>query len=393
MNRTFSRVYILFALVLVTATMVFPSWGGEPVNGPAALEKKLVEYGWDVPTPDYIRANIREMEKKPFDGVVFRLKGGGNVLDPKPLDAAHYAEDYDNVSNIAWEKFTDNFVIMWAASEQDWFNNEEWKVIEANTGLVARAARLGRCAGICFDPEPYGKNPWNYAEVAHKDTKSFDEYRVQVRARGAQFMRALQREFPNPQILSLYQFALFGEMCTPMDPAERAKKLEAHPYALYPAFLNGMLEAADPRATLTDGNENAYYYESPAPYYEAYHRMSQEVLYLVDQSLWPAYREHGLPGSALYVDQYFGLRAGTPTLGNKMTPEERSKWFEHNVYHALQSTGRYVWCYSERMNWWTNTDVPPGAVEAVQSAREKLRKGEGLGFDLAPIVEEAKKRP
>ncbi len=383
--------YVLAFLIAVMA-VALPAWSGEPANGPAALEKKLVEYGWDVPTPDYLRANIRGMEKRPFDGLVFRLKGGGNVLDPKPLDAAHYAEDYDNVSNIAWEKFTDNFVIMWAASEQDWFNDDQWKIIEVNTGLVSHAARLARCVGICFDPEPYGKNPWNYAEVAHKDSKSFDEYRVQVRARGAQFMRALQREFPNPQILSLYQFAMFGEMCRPMDPAARAKALEAHPYALYPAFLNGMLEAADPCATMTDGNENAYYYESSAPYYEACHRMTQDVQYLVDPTLWTAYRDHGLAGSALYVDQYFALRAN-PTLGNKMTPEERPKWFEHNVYYSLQSTGRYVWCYSERMNWWTGADVPPGAEEAVRSAREKLGKGEDLGFDLAPIVDEARKRP
>lgn len=381
-----------FAGLAAVLAVCVSAWGGEPVNGPAALEKKLVEYGWDSPTPDYIRANIREMEKRPFDGVVFRLKGGANVLDPKPLDAAHYAEDYDNVSNIAWEKFTDNFVVLWAASEQDWFDDAQWKVIENNTGLVARAARLARCVGVCWDPEPYGKNPWNYAEVAHKDTKSFDEYRVQVRARGAQFMRALQREFPNPQVLSLYQFALFGEMCKPMDPAARAKALEAHPYALYPAFLNGMLEAADPRATLTDGNENAYYYESSAPYYEAYHRMTQDVLYLVDPALWSAHREHCLPGSALYVDQYFGLRAD-PVLGHKMTAEERPKWFEHNVYHALRTTGKYVWCYSEKMNWWTGADVPPGAEAAVQSAREKFMKGEDLGFDLAPIIAEAKTRP
>ncbi|HQN01713.1 MAG TPA: hypothetical protein PLL36_11580, partial [Candidatus Hydrogenedentes bacterium] len=72
---------------------------------------------------------------------------------------------------------------------------------------------------------------------------------------------------------------------------------------------------------------------------------------------------------------------------------ERPKWFEHNVYYALKTTDRYAWCYSERMNWWKGQDVPPGAEEAVRSARDKLSKGESLGFDLAPIVAEAKQRP
>ncbi len=387
MNRT-TLSGALALMLAITAT----AWCREPVNGPVMLEKKLIEYGWDVPTPDYIRANIREMEKKPFDGLVFKLKGGGNVLDPKPMDAAQFAEDYEHVSNIAWETFTDNFVVMWAASEQDWFNDDHWRVIEGNTGLVARAARLGKCVGICFDPEPYGKTPWNYAEVAHMAEKSFDEYRAQVRMRGAQFMRAVQRELPNPQMLFLYQFALFDELCRPSDPAARAKAMELHPYGLYPAFLNGMLDAADPAATLTDGNENAYYYEATERYYEAYHRMKQNARYLVDPALWSAYDHHGLAGSALYVDQYFGLRAD-PVLGNKMTPEDRPKWFEHNVYYALKTTDRYAWCYSERMNWWTGQDVPPGAEDAVRSARGKLSKGESLGFDLAPIVAEAKQRP
>jgi hypothetical protein len=128
------------------------------------------------------------------------------------------------------------------------------------------------------------------------------------------------------------------------------------------------------------------------PYYEAYHRMNEEVLYLVDPNLWPAYEKHGRAGSALYVDQYFGLRA-TPVLGNKMTPEERPKWFEHNVYYALNTTDKYVWCYSEKMNWWTGQDVPPGAENAIRSAREKVVQGRPLEIDLAPIVAEAKQRP
>ena len=75
-----------------------------------------------------------------------------------------------------------------------------------------------------------------------------------------------------------------------------------------------------------------------------------------------------------------------------MTEQERPQWFEHNVYHALFTTDKYVWCYSERMNWWKNEGVPPGSDEAIRSARKKIAAGESLGIELAPIVAEAERR-
>ncbi|HIE03634.1 MAG TPA: hypothetical protein EYP61_02620 [Candidatus Latescibacteria bacterium] len=36
--------------------------------------KKLVEYGWDVPSPAFVRRHIRKMERLPFDGIVLRLR-------------------------------------------------------------------------------------------------------------------------------------------------------------------------------------------------------------------------------------------------------------------------------------------------------------------------------
>src|SRR5512137_173612 len=83
----------------------------------ALVTKKLIEYGWDVPDPAYIRANIREMEKRPFDGLIFRLPGGTNILSKTKWDEAKFAAVYEDCKNIQWEKFTDNFVSVLAASD------------------------------------------------------------------------------------------------------------------------------------------------------------------------------------------------------------------------------------------------------------------------------------
>ena len=382
----------VFSVVLVLSYLLFaPVTPAQGNTSPPALEKKIIEYGWDVPTPDFIRAHIAEMEQKPFDGIIFRLQGGSNVFETTPWEESKLATDLENLSATHWEKFTDNFTLMLAASNQDWFDDNHWNAIEHNTALVARAAKAARCVGICFDPEPYGTNPWVYNETAHHDSKTFADYEAQTRKRGAQFIKAIERELPNPKILTFFQLSLFGDLCRPMKPEDRAAKLAPHSYGLLPAFLNGMLDGAGPGVTIIDGNENAYYYSDSKSYFDVYHLITQRALHMIDPALWAKYRAQIQVGQALYVDQYFGLRT-MRVLGNYMTPAEEQKWFEHNVYWALYTADRYVWCYSERMNWWTNTTVPEGAENAVRSARAKIVAGEPLGFDLRPIAEAAAKR-
>ncbi len=390
--QTGYRVLTAGVLVALMIGLAVAAWSSTAEDTVGSLSKKLIEYGWDVPFPDFIREHITEMEKRPFDGIIFKLRGGGKVLDPHPWDEAQFQQDFDNVSAIPWGRFTDNFVVMWAASDQDWFNDEHWKAIEHNVALVARAARIAGCVGLCFDQEPYGTNPWSYKSAAHADRKSFAEYEQMVRKRGGQFMRAILSEFPRPKILTLFQIYPFSDVLRAMAPQERAQKLSEHYYGLMPAFLNGMLEAGGRRVTIIDGNEQAYYYTEAEQYFDAYHLMTQRGLLLVEPSLWGLYRTQFRAGQALYIDQYYGLRQNTKTLGNYMTPEEQAKWLEHNVYWALYTTDKYVWCYSERMSWWKEGDQPEGCEDAIRAAREKLEAGKPLGFDLAPIIQSAKEK-
>ena len=380
-------------IVLMVLALILTACPGsaETGKGPRMIEKKLIEYGWDVPTPAFIHEHIAEMTGRPFDGLIFKLEGGGKVLEPVTWDEAKFQDDYKHLQEIEWGPFTDNFVIMWAASDQDWFNDTHWEAIEHNVGLVARAARLGGCKGVCFDAEPYGTDPWQYQEAAHRDTKTFTEYEAKVRERGGQFLRAILGELPDAQIMTFFVLSFHRYLCVPMNAEMRGSRLTKHHYGLLPAFWEGMLDAATPGTAIIDGNEGAYYYTNSRQHFEAYHTIRERARYLVTPERWPAYRTHVRVGQALYIDQYFGLRT-RKVLGHFMTPEERPKWFEHNVYWALYTTDRYVWCYSERMNWWTDTGVPPGCEEAIRSARAKIQNGQPLGFDLAPVVAKAEAR-
>jgi len=172
--------------------------------------KKLIEYGWDVPYPDQVRKDIRNMEKKPFDGVIFRLREWNHAFDPRPWDEAQLKPQFDDLAAIEWKTFTDNFLCLYAANnwKMDWFDDEQWKNITANLRLSAKAAKIGRCVGLVFDPEPYGDNPWAYPGM--NENRTFAEVEAQVHKRGAQFMTALQTELPNVRLLTFFHQSLFA---------------------------------------------------------------------------------------------------------------------------------------------------------------------------------------
>lgn len=359
---------------------------------PAAAEappKKLIEYGWDVPPPSFVATHIREMEKQPFEGVIVRVPNIGTVFANKKWDESQVAAELAALERIEWRKFTDNFVIMYAASSMDWFSDADWECVLHNVALCAKAAKLGRCKGLCFDAEPYGKNPWHYPSQARAAEKSFAEYQAMARRRGAQFMAKIQEILPAPVIHTFFQLSYFPSVASLSDPAERERRLAREYYGLLPAFLNGMLDVANPGTRITDGNESSYYYTTAEEYFRAFHNIKQTALSLVAPENRAKYLAQVQCSQALYVDYLFKYWSRS-TPATHMTPEERARWFEHNVYWALKTTDEYVWLYSEKMNWWKGENIPHGLPEAIVAAKEKLAAQQPLGFDMAAIITRAK---
>lgn len=381
------------ALVVLAALLLArPAALDAQTAGPERSAKKLIEYGWDVPYPDEVRKEIRQMEKRPFDGIIFRLREWNHAFDPRPWDEAKLKPQFDDLAAIEWKTFTDNFLCLYAANnwKMDWFNDEQWKGITANLRLTARAAKIGRCVGIVFDPEPYGDNPWAYAGT--NGGRSFAEVESQVRKRGAEFMTALQTELPDVRLLTFFHQSLFDGLLGKPDSQDRQLQLSKQPWALLSAFWNGALEAAAPGVRIIDGYEPAYYFTAREPFYQAYHRMKQRSLALVPQQLRTKHAVNFQAGMALYMDHVLGLRQPPEKyLSTYLSPEERLRWFEHNVYYALTTSDEYVWCYSERMNWWQNK-IPDGAEAAIRSARKKIADGQPLGFDIADIIAAGQKK-
>ncbi len=341
--------------------------------------KKIVEYGWDVPTPEYLKANIASMEKWPFDGLVFRINSGsiGSSFDTKPWPEDKLKVLEADLKAIKWSKYKYNFLCLYAASDfgMNWFDDEQWKIVLSNARASARLAKAAKCVGIVFDPEPYGKDPWSHP--GDYPNRPFEEVAKQARMRGKQWIQALQEKWPNMHLLLFYFF-----------PDQN----ESPYYKLLGAFCNGLVEGSSNKAKIINGNEFSYYHTDPQSYINDWKSMRIDGPNKIDPKLKGKYNQIVQAGMALYMDQSLALREPQASyISYYMTPEERLKYFEHAVYWAMKTTDEYVWCYSERLTWW-NASFPAGADKAIISARTKLESGKSLGYSLSELVNRAKDR-
>lgn len=341
--------------------------------------KKIVEYGWDVPTPEYLKANIATMEKHPFDGVVFRISDGtiGSSFDTKLWPEDKLKKHEADLKAIKWKKYKYNFLCLYAASDfgMNWFDDEQWKIVLDNARASARLAKAGKCVGIVFDPEPYGKDPWSYP--GDYSGRSYEEVAKQVRMRGKQWIKALQEKWPDMHLLLFYFF-----------PTESPSPY----YHLLGAFCNGLVEGSSNKAKIINGNEFSYYHTDSQSYINDWKDMKLVGPTKINPKLKSKYNKVVQAGMALYMDQSLALREPpTNYISHYMTPEERLKYFEHAVYWAMKTTDEYVWCYSERLNWWEDK-FPAGADKAIISARTKLESGKPLGYTLVDTINRARDR-
>ncbi|WP_310417177.1 hypothetical protein [Chamaesiphon sp. OTE_8_metabat_110] len=392
------RKSIAICLVVLTLIAIYiPTVAVVPIAA-----KKIIEYGWDAPTPNFFRQQIRQMEQRRFDGVILKLNAGKEVFKKTPYPNAAFTQDRRDLAATKSSRLTDNFVVMWSGMDNgwDWFNDADWAAAEKNIQNFAKTAKAGGFRGIAFDSEPYTtSSPWKYRQQPQQQGKTFARYQQQVRKRGAQFIRAIQASQPQAQVLTFGLLSWMKDLWSnPVSKTNLQQQLASHDYGLWPAFINGMLDAARSGVTIIDGNEWAYYYYKTEWFDAAREAIFKQARIFVASSNSGKYGKHVKLGQAVYSDLILDLfpkpltdpRAGKTTQ-HFLSPADRLRLLEHNIYHSLRTTDRYTWVYSESADWWQNR-IPPGAEAAIDRARAKLKAGKPLGFDLAPAVDKAVKQ-
>jgi hypothetical protein len=343
--------------------------------------KLLIELGWDTPSPNHLRANIKTMEQRPFSGVTVSLNAGKTIFNKTAYPDSAYTQDQTDLAATKFTKLQHNFISIWSAREPDWnwFNDGDWTATISNTRNFAKTAKAGNFKGFFFDPEPYGTNPWSYNAQLYPN-QSFASVQAKVRQRGADFLSTIQNELPKVKILTLFGASLIKAQ------AEERGSLEKADWVLLASFINGMLDVINPQAQLIDGNEGSYYYTSAQGFqdFHAYKESARDYVSLENRT---KYDQQVSVAHAVFVDGLLNLWKSPRFFGYYLQNDlERQQFLEHNTFQALKSSDEYVWVYNENMDWWgskgSGVQLPNGLEGLLQRASAKVNQNQALGFNI-----------
>lgn len=353
------RVVLLIALISVLAVLAWQQWaristavraaldyGSRTVAGTDRNERRLLEFGWNTPSLQEIPEMIDEAQRPPFDGMVL---DADSVRDERGLSWAIYDREripqaeFDGigeiVADVEWGRYTDNFLRLNLFNDEiiDWHDQMSIDAAFANTEAWARLAQDLGFVGIFLDTEQYGNvSSFDYWQMPEQSQHSLGDYEQLSYQRGREFMQALNRGYPGLTVMLTFGLST---------------KYSAPPlYWLMNPFLEGMLDAADEGTVIVDGFENSYTYQGEFQFVMARGLITD---YTPDTLVGNSqrYREVMQTGFGLWLDHTCGDRGLGCTGG--YSPDT----FEAAVKYAFKYTDRYVWVYSERVNWYTGDGI------------------------------------
>jgi len=402
-SRWQTWVFLAMALSTPVVALANAAHAGD-MPPDARRPKKLVATGWDQANTERLRANLSDMQKRPFDGVFFPVEGRKpdgkpcrlrRTFNAEPWQRAWFDGAVADLKACRFNRFTDNFVQVGAnPGNVDWFDDAGWGAIVEHWRIAASVAKAGGVTGLLFDPEPYSPPhaQFRYAAQPDQDRHTFPEYAAKARERGRQVMKAVAGEFSDITLFAYFLNSICRRATGHRDPNGI---LATHGYGLLPAFIDGWLDAAPPTVTFVDGCEGAYRYNSEREYLEAALAIKGACQELVSPENRARYRAQVQVSFGVYLDAYWNPKESewgrwyVDGLGGPRVERLRA-----NVDTALRAADTYVWIYGEKFRWWP---TPNGRVrdeswpEALPGCEAALRWArDPLDFARHHIAEKAK---
>ena len=166
-------------------------------------------------------------------------------------------------------------------------------------------------------------------------------------------MDALESGFPGLTVMFTYALTV-DSVVGQLDPTVSR-------YGLLVPFVEGMAAAADSSSMLVDGFEHSYIYKDPQDFELAAIRIGGVRPRYLDGSAWRA----PVAGFGLWLDPVCGS-GGLTDSGCGFSRDE----FSTALAAALRNSDRYVWIYSQHVNWYTGAGIPGAWMETLRSARQ-----------------------
>lgn len=346
--------------------------------------KKLIEAGWERTTPSDMLANQKIMEKTPFDGVVLYVNGKDDqgkqvelksrIFNPTPLKLSWFKGDIKRLQSFHSTKLTDNFpIITVRGNPPDWFDDKGWETIANNWKIAAIVAKESNLKGLCFDPEMYsGATIFTYNAQPDAKKHTFAQYEAKVRQRGKEIIEAIAKVDP--------QMVFFTFHMNELNRRYANGGLLASRYSLYPAFINGWLDAAPPTMTFVDGGESAYTFTQSEQYLNMANWIRNTGLSFIAPENRAKYRAQVQVSFGLYMDAYSYYTPSSKRTQYYLPPLNGSRLnrLQSNTDAAVNAADEYVWTWGEHYRWWptdnkgvdpkTWEDVLPGTTNVLLNA-------------------------
>jgi hypothetical protein len=277
------------------------------------------------------------------------------------------------------------FLLLWSTAERgwNWTNDSDWSTGMENVRAVARIVKANHLGGLVFDTEAYdkyGHSLWDPGDHGGLDAKAKEN----ARSRGRQFIEAIQQELPSATILLTYGVSIFRGAPGADTPREAVTRAYDGKYSLLPDFLAGMLQAAGTGARIIDGNERSYYYDSEQQFEAARWDLRSLWQSMILQQPETTLDRRVQVCAGVFLDQVMGERPSPKTMVSYyLSPADKLRFLESNVYWALLTSDELVWIYSE------NSRLSTAVLDAVRIARDKARTGRPLGFSIDAAIAEA----
>lgn len=342
-------------------------------------EKRLISAGWDSPTSRQFRDSARKLEADiPYDGMIIRVYGKddeGNTIDgrylwqEKPFQKRWFQEAIDDLKAAQPQKLIHNFLTTCVTpGNLAWTDDEGWNAVAQNMGILAWIAKEGGLKGIALDPESYRFHQFEYFPDIGP---TFEETAALARKRGHQVMAAIGTEYSDITLLAYWFFSLVSREADSGRPLQILPRAQ---YGLAPAFFSGMLEALPATATIIDGVEHAYHYNSLLDFQRAYAMIKDThspLVSLVPAELREKYARQVHVGFGIYLDGHVMDRTSNFHVGGP-GDAPRLNGLKRNIASALAVADSYVWTWGEQSRWWDS-------LRDDQWTRDKANERQGKG--------------
>ena len=267
-----------------------------------------------------------------FDGVFLRLPTASDaVMKPAPLSLAAIGTDLAPVYGLKPAKLRFNFALAVMQHELDAF--DDWSVVYANVGNLARVAKDAGLAGIVIDNESVAGLRVNYPYDVKMQAKTVEQYRAQMQLVSKNIMQAIVAAFPDAAVVVLRGAA----GAEPKSPANLVNK-EADSAQLLGPFFAGFVEGSGPRSLVIDGGTDyglrtAEQFAASAAWRKTQLPSADTASAFIPEALRPAWVAN--------VKAAFGVREIDGAHGN-LLPNDPAL-FASTVRGALAGSDTLVW--------------------------------------------------